>query len=303
MSGKANRGLAGPGDGPGREDQINRRADVLKYESQEKGALPPKQQSKWVNPYNRAYSNSPSPVNQLVFFGEMSIQTPQKGRSLMTKQKGINVTVHNFMGSVTPESVNKMVHNVEQAMVTTNGCAYIRMSSPGGEVASAVAAYNCLRAYGDRIVTHNVSNVDSSSMMIFLIGDHRIASPDAGFMAHPVGQGNNLQAISSRRSREMAEGMEFDESRICRIVASRTKFREQEYRTMMQTGKMMPAPFARRKGIVHEILPPDRSPMDHVAGIFHTKLPVRRTPDSKAIVDSLFLCAPSLVRVLDWTLG
>ena len=221
----------------------------------------------------------------------------------MVEEK-LDITVHTFMGSITPETVNKMVHEVETAIVANDNYVYLRMSSPGGEVASAIAAYNCLIPYSDRIITHNLATADSASMMIFLAGDHRVASPESSFLVHPVSRVlNGPQTITSRKAHEMYESLESDENRMCRIVASRTKFREQEYRTMMQTAKTLPAPFARRKGVIQDIVTPDKLPMNYVAEAFRSKLRVSGVPARQSIVDSIGSHAGTLVRIGMWVAG
>lgn len=58
------------------------------------------------------------------------------------------------------------------------------LSSRGGDVQQAIAAYNILRGLPIKISTHNVGTVASSANIIYLAGSKRLTCPNATFMIH-----------------------------------------------------------------------------------------------------------------------
>jgi len=62
----------------------------------------------------------------------------------------------------------------------------INISSLGGTIASAITAYNYLKQQSFHITTHNLGEVSSSAILLYLAGTTRTAESISKFMFHPA---------------------------------------------------------------------------------------------------------------------
>ena len=95
----------------------------------------------------------------------------------------------NFILPVDSNTVNMLLSVVNNQVRNGVKKITIVLSSPGGDTASAFAAYNILRNVPAEITTFNAGNIDSAAMLIYCAGKHRYSFPDpARFLIH----GNSL---------------------------------------------------------------------------------------------------------------
>jgi ATP-dependent protease ClpP protease subunit len=59
-------------------------------------------------------------------------------------------------------------------------------------VVAGITMFNVLLAMPYEIVTHNIGNVDSIAVALFLAGKRRLSNANATFMFHGVGFDSNL---------------------------------------------------------------------------------------------------------------
>ena len=62
----------------------------------------------------------------------------------------------------------------------------INISSLGGSVCTGITLYNYLKGKSFQITTHNLGEVSSSALLLYLAGTVRTAAPVSKFMIHPV---------------------------------------------------------------------------------------------------------------------
>lgn len=62
----------------------------------------------------------------------------------------------------------------------------INISSLGGLVSSGVTMYNYLKQKNFQTITHNLGEVSSAAILLYLAGEIRTSSPISKFMFHPI---------------------------------------------------------------------------------------------------------------------
>ena len=82
-------------------------------------------------------------------------------------------TVKELMGYIT--TYNKPIHHLQ-----------LNISSLGGSVAHAITLYNFLKSLPCEISTHNLGEVTSAAVLIYLAGSTRTAEKISKFIMHPI---------------------------------------------------------------------------------------------------------------------
>jgi ATP-dependent Clp protease protease subunit len=91
----------------------------------------------------------------------------------------------NFIVPIDSNTVNMLLGIVNAQVRSGVKKITIVISSPGGDTASAFAAYNILRNVPAEITTFNGGNIDSAAMLIYCAGKHRYSFPNpARFLIH-----------------------------------------------------------------------------------------------------------------------
>ena len=165
-------------------------------------------------------------------------------------------TYLSFCGRIDQRSMDSLIGACTELANTGAECVYLMLSSPGGSVESAIAAYNLLRGLPFRLVTHNVGSVDSMGNVLFLAGEERYACPDSSFMFHGVGFNVNLKMRFDLRSlREKMDSVEGDQRKIASIIADRTRLTREEIDELFLEAVTRQPDYAVRHGIAHEVRP------------------------------------------------
>jgi ATP-dependent protease ClpP protease subunit len=89
-----------------------------------------------------------------------------------------------FVGVIDANSTSALLRSVnEQAKAGVTNVT-ILIASPGGDTASAFAAYNVLRSMPLEVTTFNVGNVDSAAILLYCAGQKRYSLPATRFLIH-----------------------------------------------------------------------------------------------------------------------
>ena len=95
-----------------------------------------------------------------------------------------------FSASVNPQSTNRLLAHLVDLQVSGASSLTIAISSPGGAIVNGIAAYNALSSAQFQVSTHNIGNIDSIVIVLFL-GAKRLTNSTSTFMFHGVGFGGN----------------------------------------------------------------------------------------------------------------
>ncbi len=138
-------------------------------------------------------------------------------KSDQSKQR---LEVITFTTDVCEDSVGRMITYASEAINRQTDSMILMISSSGGDLPAAFTAYNFLLTLPLKVTTYNIGNIESSSNLIFLAGQRRVASPTSQFMLHGI----SSPANSFTRSEIMAQGdrLELDIKRYAEVFRSRT---------------------------------------------------------------------------------
>lgn len=178
-----------------------------------------------------------------------------------------------FSEEITPATSEALLERMSRHARHGIERVVLDISSPGGEVASAMRLHRALRATDFELVTRNVGEVASMGNLVFLAGDTRLALPETTFLLHPVTfkeSGLDLEGLSRYRERVERTGRELsrlreldfgvarlerEESKIRDIIEQRSKLSGPTIARLVRESKPLDPEFARSAGIIHGLLP------------------------------------------------
>lgn len=126
------------------------------------------------------------------------------------------------------------------------------LSSFGGNFDRAVSLYNTLRALPLKLVTHNVGNVGSAAVVLFLAGEERYACPQAVFFLHPSSASLEGSFEPRELARERADLLESD-AREREIIEQRTRLSAREIRALVNGSRTIGAQRALQAGMIDAV--------------------------------------------------
>jgi len=159
-----------------------------------------------------------------------------------------------FCGRIQRESMNALIGTCTELANAGVDALYLMLSTPGGSVESAVAAYNLLRGMPFRVTTHNVGSVDSMGNVLFLAGDERYACPHSSFMFHGVGFNvSSRTRFEMKNLREKVDSVESDQRKIAAILADRTRIPAGKIDALFHEAVTREPDYALAHGIIDDV--------------------------------------------------
>jgi ATP-dependent protease ClpP protease subunit len=138
------------------------------------------------------------------------------------------IDVVNFVSAIKPKSIAALIEVTGKARNSGSTKIILNLSSTGGDLASAFAAYYHLRSLGIPLVSHNMGNVESSAVLLFLAADTRLAAPHARFLLHGFHWDFGGESVRHSILREHVSSLDFDAQRYGDIFNERTKGAERQ---------------------------------------------------------------------------
>jgi ATP-dependent protease ClpP protease subunit len=189
------------------------------------------------------------------------------------------IVYEEFSEEIWPKSRDALLAKMTEYARNDVGCVVLAMSTPGGEVASAIALHEGLRSLPIEFITYNTGEVASMGNIMFLAGDERLASAEATFLLHPITlltpsgpldvhdlwqERTELERTcgSSSRMIELDKGivrLTREEREVQRVFEERTDLTGPEIRALVWGHTTVSAAYACAVGIVHEVIPASRS--------------------------------------------
>lgn len=165
----------------------------------------------------------------------------------------MTTTYINFHAYINPHTTQNLMTAISQKLMAGTTDFYILFSTPGGEVASGMTAYNFLRSIPATVTMHNIGNVDSIGNAIFLSANTRRACAHSTFMFHGVGFDVKNLRIEEKNARELLHGILADQGRIADIIVERTNIKRNSSRKLFREARTKNAVEALAANIVGEI--------------------------------------------------
>jgi ATP-dependent Clp protease protease subunit len=128
------------------------------------------------------------------------------------------------------------------------------ISSGGGDIIAAFAAFNEMKGLPVKVTTHNSGAVDSASIMPFMVGERRTASPASAFFFHPVrwNFATNIN-VPIHTINEAVKWLGTYESLMTSYVADRSGQTKETILRMMQEGTTVLPERAKELGLIHDV--------------------------------------------------
>ena len=189
--------------------------------------------------------------------------------------------VINFIVPIDSNTTNLLLTIVNNQVRAGVKKITIVISSPGGDTASAFAAYNILKNVPAEITTFNAGNVDSAAMLIFCAGKFRYSFPNpARFLIHSnalvLGSGVPMDYNFLDNQMQQIKSLNAD---IVQVIAASSHKKTSEVEEMMKGQTIVSPDEAKDWGLIQDI----RSNFMEPGAVFVTVNNPAPTPPSKPL--------------------
>jgi ATP-dependent protease ClpP protease subunit len=133
------------------------------------------------------------------------------------------IDVINFVSGINPKSVADLIDATGKARNNNSSKIILNISSTGGDLHSAFAAYYHLRSLGIPLISHNMGNIESAAVILYLAADTRIAAPHSRFLIHSLQWTFGGEPVRHPILRENVSSLDFDAQRYGDIFKERTQ--------------------------------------------------------------------------------
>jgi len=138
-----------------------------------------------------------------------------------TEKKRIDVV--NFVSGINSKSIAALVEVTGEARNRGSSKLILNISSTGGDLAAAFGAYYHLRSLGIPLISHNMGNIESSAVLLYLAADIRLAAPHSRFMFHNFHWSFGGEVVRKPVLSERLASLDFDSARYRDIFNEHTK--------------------------------------------------------------------------------
>ena len=133
---------------------------------------------------------------------------------------------------------------------------HLCISSPGGYMDNAYYACNILEGLPAKIITHNIGIVQSASIILFMIGEERLASEGSTIVFHQTGfEGAPGQRFIKAFLKNKLRDIQYDDVRSATLIAQKAGQPIKTVRRWQDTEITMTTKAAIENGIVHRVAP------------------------------------------------
>jgi ATP-dependent protease ClpP protease subunit len=160
-------------------------------------------------------------------------------------------TIH-FLCPVNTSTVSHLQAVCLQSLANGASSLQIHISSIGGELLPGFTAYNFIKSLPIPTITHNISNVESISNLIFMAGDKRKSNPGARFLIHPLGI-SGQGVVDHTKVLEWAKCLENDLSRFIEIFNQETLRSDVDWAAIINCSTLITPAVAVELGIAHSV--------------------------------------------------
>ena len=159
-----------------------------------------------------------------------------------------------YYAPVDENHIKRLMEVVEQKLREGATRFVILISSPGGNVAHGLSAYNFLKGIPAEVITHNFGSVVSMALVLYCAGSKRFSAPHATFLLHGV-QTNFPQGASLEESQleERLKSLKLDIENIAGVIAANVGKPEKEVTKAILDRTTLNPEQALEFGLVHEI--------------------------------------------------
>ena len=132
------------------------------------------------------------------------------------------VDIISFMAPVNDNTVSRLIDLIYNAHAEGSSEVHLYLSSVGGKLHAAFAAYDFFRSLRLPFFTHNVGSIEAAAVLLYLASDCRAASPNAKFLFYNFEWTFYRDHIRFPEIIEAYESLKFDTERYAGIFGERT---------------------------------------------------------------------------------
>jgi ATP-dependent Clp protease, protease subunit len=128
------------------------------------------------------------------------------------------------------------------------------MSSGGGDIISAFAAFNELKGLPLKVTTHNAGAIDSAAIMPFMVGSRRTASHSSAFFFHQLQWTFASNAnLTMTTINDATKWLGTYENLMAEFVSDQSELEKSEVLKMMREGTSVLSTEAKAMGLIHDV--------------------------------------------------
>jgi ATP-dependent Clp protease protease subunit len=158
-----------------------------------------------------------------------------------------------FSAEIAPKTTEVLLGTMADLVNKGYREIHLLLTTPGGSVSLGVAIYNILRGLPIKLITHNVGNVESIGLVVFLAGEQRFACPQTTFMMHGVSFSITNTQYFERNFQEKLNSLKANHQRITAIYNERALITPDMADQYFSQETTVNASDAISLGIVHEL--------------------------------------------------
>lgn len=129
------------------------------------------------------------------------------------------------------------------------------MSSNGGVVDEGMALYGFIKSLPVGITIHNIGNIDSIALAVYLAATTRVANPSSTFLMHDFYFPNPVPITNRHQASDISVGLTGARNRFMEILKSDTGMTNDQFQSLkfLDETSIQTAATAKKIGIVHQI--------------------------------------------------
>lgn len=125
-----------------------------------------------------------------------------------------------FAGEINARSLVDFINFINSNKnITPNDTLIININSPGGNLSDGIAIYNTIKQLPYNIITHNLGEVSSAAILLYMAGKTRTAEDISKFVIHPP-----IRSLNGNHNyyqlKEVFENLTTDINNYCSIVTT-----------------------------------------------------------------------------------
>lgn len=158
-----------------------------------------------------------------------------------------------FLQRVDNETVGILLSEIEKRIQDHDPASInLFISSTGGDVNAAMAAYHYLRSLPVPLQTYNLATVSSSANLVYCAGDKRYTFPASKFLFHNVHADPKRSTVEELKV--STENVIFNKKQILGVYRECMQGLEESPAELLEVGAVMLPVEAKNKGLVDEII-------------------------------------------------
>jgi ATP-dependent Clp protease protease subunit len=161
-----------------------------------------------------------------------------------------------FSGRINPAPAERLKEACLGAVEGGASEIWLHFASEGGPTFQGFTLYNFLRSLPVPLTIHNLGNVESICLIVYLAGDIRRVCPQGRFLIHPLHWSFEAGRVDHARLREYLGKLDNDLHRYVEIYDERTAGASAPISVgehLYGSERLVPAPVSVSAGIAHEV--------------------------------------------------